>query len=147
VELDLSGSTQPLAPFPAIQRDGRVAFVDPNGDGKQQLVFSALDRTDPTNTQVRIAVFDVNTSTGLATPVSTGTGPSQSYTVGDHIQDHAITQVDLSEDGSSDLALITENSAAGALSGVMYLAPFTGATLPGGFSISLTTGGVAIDGV
>ncbi|MCE9560597.1 MAG: FG-GAP-like repeat-containing protein [Planctomycetes bacterium] len=147
-ELDLNGAAPgAFAPFPAIERDGRVAFVDPNGDGKQDLVFSALDRTNPANTQVRIAVFDVNTTTGLATAVSTGTGPSNSYLVSNHIQDHATTHVDLAQDGTSDLALITENSAPGALSGMLYLAPLSGAILPGGFSLNVTTGGVSIDGI
>jgi len=142
-ELDLNGSASgTFAPFPGIERDGRIAFVDPDGDGQQELVFSALDRTVPSNTQVRIAVFDVNTTTGLATAVSTGTGPSNSYLVGTQVQDHGITQVDLNRDGSSDLALITETP------GLMrYLAPLTGAVLPGGFSLSITAGGVSIDGV
>jgi len=144
LELDLNGAaTGAFAPFPTLERDARLAFVDENGDGSQELVFSALDRTDPVNAQVRIAVFSINTIIGVATAVSTGTGPSNSYVVGTNIVDHAITHVDLNGDGSSDLALLTQTAS----SGMQYLDSFTGALLPGGFNLSILNGGVTLAGI
>jgi len=150
-ELNLSGTGSPLAPFAGIgsgksviDRDARVAFVDQDGDGSAELVFSALDPvTDPSNTQVRIATFSVDTSTGLATAVSTGTGPSKSYLVGTNIEDHAITHEDIDGDGTSFLALITES----ATSQIQYLDPVTGIAQPENVTLSLLEGGVAVDGI
>jgi hypothetical protein len=151
-ELNLSGGTSAFAPFAAvtdasgdvIERDARVAFVDPDGNGKFRLVFSALDRlTDPSNVQVRIAAFNVDTTTGLATAASTGTGPNGSYLVGSQVVDHAIARGDADGNGSSDLALVTESASPG----VQHLDPLTGAVLPGGFALTILTGGVTLDGV
>ncbi|MCE9564160.1 MAG: hypothetical protein K8U57_19125 [Planctomycetes bacterium] len=150
-ELNLSGTGSPFAPFAGIgsgdtvlQRDARVAFVDTNADGKSDLVFSVLDRTtDPNNFQVRIAAFSVNTSTGLATAVSTGTGPSKSYLVGTDIVDHAISNADPIGSGAEELALLTESAS----SGVQYLDPLTGSVLTGGFPLTIMTGGIALDGI
>jgi len=150
-QLDASGNPVAFAPFAGvtgatggtIERDARVAFVDSNGDGSAELAFSALDRvTDPGNPQVRVALFTVNTTTGVATPVSTGPGPSGSYLAGQQVIDHAITHVDTDGDGADALALLTE----GASSGVQYLNPVTGAVLPGGFALSVLTGGITLDG-
>jgi Tol biopolymer transport system component len=151
-ELNLSGNSSAFAPFgtitgpggEVIERDARVAFVDPDGNGKFQLVFSALDRiTDPANTQVRIAAFNVNMTTGVATPASTGTGPNGSYLVGSQIVDHAIARTDVNRDGASDLALITETAS----SGIQYLDPLTGAVRPGGFTLNVLNGGITLDGI
>jgi len=151
-ELNLSGnSSAPLAPFAGItgpngevlSRDARVTFVDQNGDGKDELVMSILDPlSDPTNTQVRIAAFTVNASTGLASPVSLGSGPSQSYLVGSHVANHAISHAALNGDDTNSIALLTESDA----SGIQYLNPRTGAVLPGGFNLSVLTGGISLDG-
>jgi hypothetical protein len=143
-ELALSGiHGSPLAPFAPldIRRDARVAFVDTNGDSKAELVFSALDRTDNSNTQVRIATFSVDTATGFATPMSTGTGPSKSYLVGNNIVDHAIASLAPASGAGGDLAIITESNS----SRVQYLDPLNGMG-SGGFAIDLTTGGVALAG-
>jgi len=154
-ELFLSGNSFPLAPFAGISgpegqvlsRDARVAFVDQNGDGKSELVMSILDPlSNPSNVQVRIAAFSVNTTTGKATVVSTGSGPSNSYTVGQNVVDHAISHADISQDGSSDLALILE-TANPENSGIQYLDPLTGAALAAGLSLTVSTGGVALDGI
>ncbi|MCE9563951.1 MAG: hypothetical protein K8U57_18065 [Planctomycetes bacterium] len=153
LHLGADGSTA-FAPFgsltgaaSAINRDGRVTFVDPDGDGKDELVFTALDPlTNPSNEQVRVAVFDVDTTTGLATAVSTGTGASKSYLVGTNVKDHAIASVDLAGNGSRELLLLTENGASNVPSGIIYLAPTSESILPGGFILSITTGGVSIDG-
>ena len=67
--LNADGTTS-FAPFAAltgaanaIKRDGRVAFVDRDGDGKAELVFSALDPlTNPANGQVRVSVFSIGTA-------------------------------------------------------------------------------------
>ncbi|MCE9562204.1 MAG: FG-GAP-like repeat-containing protein [Planctomycetes bacterium] len=151
-ELNLSGDlSNPLAPFTGINgpngevlsRDARLAFVDQNGDGKDVLVISILDQlTDPSNPQVRIAAFTVSAATGLATAVSTGSGPSRSYLVDSHVTNHAITHVSVNGNDTSSLALLTES----ATSGIQYLNPRTGAVLPGGFSLNVATGGVALDG-
>jgi hypothetical protein len=148
VELDLAGNGgasafAPFAPLP-ISRDARVAFVDTNGDGKSQLVFSALDPSKPTtaNVQVRIAAFDVNTTSGLATPASTGTGPSSSYVVGNNIIDHSIAAVAPNGGNLQNLVLVTQSNT----SQVQYLDPLTGATATTGFAIALVNGGVNVDG-
>ncbi|WP_439628845.1 beta strand repeat-containing protein [Gemmata sp.] len=150
-ELNLSGTGAPLAPFAAVTgpsgevlaRDGRLAFVDQNGDGRSELVVSILDPlSTPGNVRVRVATFAVDTGTGLATPLGAGSGASNSVLVGAAVKDHAIARVDADGNGTSDLALVTE----GAPSGVAYLDPRTGAVLPGGFSLGVARGGVALDG-
>ena len=143
-ELDLNGTASgAFAPFPTIERDGGLAFVDPDGDGKQELAYSALDRTDPTNPGVRIALFDINTVTGLTTAVSTGTGPSNSYVVGANIQSYAISTVDPNDDGIGDLALLTQSVS----SGIQYLDPLSGVLRPGGFGLSVLNGGITLAGI
>ena len=142
-ELDLNGSEPgAFAPFPTINRDARVTFVDPDGDGIDSLVFAALDRTDPTSTDVRVAVFNINTTTGFADIVSTGSGPSRSYRVGFQVEDFGVTHADIARDGSSDLVLLTQR-----ISTVQYLDPLTGTQLPGGFSLTVATGGISLDGI
>ncbi len=144
MELDLNGAaTGAFAPFPTLERDARLTFVDPDGDGKEDLVFAALDRTDPANTQVRIAVFAVDVFTGVATAVSAGSGPSNSYLTGAKVLDYAITHVDANGDGSSDLALLTQST----ISTMQYLAPLSGAVLLGGFNLNILDGGVTLDGI
>jgi len=143
-ELDLNGAASgAFAPFPTITRDSRITFTDADGDGKHELVFSALDRSNSLNTRIRIAVFSVNTENGLASLVSTGSGPSNSYVIGTNVRDHAIGHVDLDNDGSRDLAVLTESALPGI---IQYLDPNTGAILPGGFGLNIATGGVSIDG-
>jgi hypothetical protein len=158
VELNLSGQTDgagntvALAPFgnvvgangEVIERDARVAIVDQNGDGKGTLVFTTLDRvTDPANIRLRVAAYTVDTTSGLGTLVSTGTGSTPtSYLIEGRLSDHAITHADSNGDGRSDLALIVESSP----SGILFLDPITGAFLPGGFGLTVATGGVTIDG-
>jgi hypothetical protein len=142
-ELDLAGTgpLSPLRPFPGVERDGRVAFVDGDGDGKDELVFAALDRTDPANPQLRIVVYSIDTTTGRATVKSTGSGtvPSGAYLVGDGAVDFDIAGVDIDGDGRSELALILETTGADAVS---YLDPLTGELLSGGFPVAISTGGV-----
>jgi len=146
-ELNLSGTGSPLAPFAGLSggnivRDGRVTFTDSTGTGQAQLIFSALDPfSSPGNTQVRIAAFTVDPTTGLATAVSTGTGPSNSYLVGANITDHAIASV--AGTGVRNLALITQSDTPQ----IQYLDPLTGGTLNGGFNLSILAGGVTIDGL
>lgn len=89
--------------------------------------------TDPAITRVRISVF--------ATDPSTGAGPSGSYLVGQRVADHAIAGADQDRDGTTDLVLVTGPAS----SGVQFLDPLAGAELPGGFGLSLLTGGVAHD--
>ncbi|WP_439630946.1 hypothetical protein [Gemmata sp.] len=142
-ELDLNGpAAGSLAPFPAVERDARVAFADPDGDGSHLLVFSALDRTDPSGTRVRVAAFTVDAVTGAATAAGGGTGPSGSYTLGTGVLDHATARVDLTGAGRSDLAVVTRSAAPG----LVYLDPLTGAVLPGGFGFAVLAGGVALAG-
>ncbi len=150
-ELKLSGTTVPLAPFTGVGSGSKVidggadlAFTDQNADGKDELVFSALDSvTAATNVQVRVAAFSVNTATGVATAVSIGTGPSKSYLVGKNVVEQAITSIDPTETGTRNLALITQSGT----SGVQYLAPLSGSVLTGGFSLNILKDGVTIDGV
>lgn len=154
-ELFLSGTANaPFAPFAtvdgpasAINRDARVAFVDRNGDGFEELVFSALDPlTDPSNTQVRIGAYSVNVASGAATLVSTGPGGLPStYLTGNQVKDHGITLVGILVTTRSNLALITQNTDS-QNSGVTYLDPFTGDVQAGGFSLTVLNGGVTIDG-
>jgi hypothetical protein len=151
-ELALGGSSVPFAPFEGIgsgdnviQRDARITFVDANNDGKAELVFSALDRiTDPNNPQVRIATFSVDIATGKAIPVSTGTGPSNSYLIGNQISDHAISSVDL-----DDLVLAVQGSGqpGASPSAIQYLDPLTGAARAGGFQLGILPGGVSVFGI
>ena len=149
-ELSLSGSVTPLAPFVSIgsgsnviDRGADVTFTDQDGDGKEELIFAALDRvTNPANVQVRIAAFSVNTTTGLATAISTGTGPSQSYLVGTNVVDQAITSLNLTGTGPKTLALVTESVS----SGVAYLTPLSGTVQSGGFGLNILSGGLTSSG-
>ncbi len=151
-ELPLSADgTTAFAPFaslsgPAksINRDGRVAFVDSNGDGKAELVFSALDPlTTPGSEQVRVGVYSINAgaSAAAATIVSTGTDAG-TYLTGSGVVDHAITHV-AAAGAAQNLAIITESASPG----VVYLAPLTGTEQTGGFSLSVLHGGITIDGI
>ncbi len=131
-------------PANAIKRDGRVAFVDSNGDGKAELVFSALDPiTDLLNEQVRVGVYSINVgaSSGAATIVSTGPDAG-TYLTGSAVVDHAITHV-AATGTQQNLALITESGS----SGVQYLAPLTGSVQSGGFGLNVLHGGITIDGI
>jgi len=130
-------------PSKAINRDGRVAFVDANGDGKAELVFSALDPLSSTNEQVRIGVYAINPAalTGAATIQSTGSDGG-TYLIGAAVADHAITHV-AATGAQQSIALITQSAS----SGVVYLAPLTGAVRTGGFSLSIVTGGITIEGI
>ncbi|MCE9564011.1 MAG: hypothetical protein K8U57_18365 [Planctomycetes bacterium] len=151
-ELPLSadGSTA-FAPFAGltgsasgINRDGRVAFVDSDGNGKAELVFSALDPlTSPTNQQVRIGVYSINVAatSGAATIQSTGPDAGTSL-AGAAVQDHAITHV-AGTGTQQNIALITESAS----SGIVYLAPLTGTVQTGGFSLNILHGGITIDGI
>ncbi|MCE9562990.1 MAG: hyalin [Planctomycetes bacterium] len=150
LHLSADGSTS-FAPFgglsgaaKAINRDGRVTFVDSNGDGKAELVFSALDPlTNAANKQVRVGVFLINVAatSGAATIVSTGSDAG-TYLTGSAVVDHAITHV-AGTGNQKNLALATESAS----SGVVYLAPLTGAVLTGGFSLTILHGGISIDGI
>ncbi|MCE9567870.1 MAG: hypothetical protein K8U57_38210 [Planctomycetes bacterium] len=148
--LNADGSTAfaPFAGLPGaakgISRDGRVAFVDSNGDGKAELVFSALDPlTTPTNGQVRVGVYNIDptASKGAATIASTGPDVG-TYLTGTAVTDHAITHV-AGTGLQQNLALLTQSAS----SGIVYLAPLTGAVQTGGFSLSIVTGGITIDGI
>jgi hypothetical protein len=138
-------------PANAITRDSRVAFVDANGDGKAELVFSALDPlTNPANVQVRIGVYsiDVHATQGAATIVSTpgaaivrvGTA-SGTYLTGTAVKDHAIAPV-AGTGSSQNLALVTQSGS----SGIVNIAPLTGATQSGGGSLGVASGGVSLGG-
>lgn len=150
IHLSADGSTA-FAPFAslngpasAINRDGRVAFVDSNGDGKAELVFSALDPlTTPGNGQVRVAVYSIDVAAlrGAATIVSTG-HEGGTYLMGNAVVDHAITHVPATG-AQQNLALITESSS----SGIVYLAPLIGSVQSGGFGLRVLHGGITIDGI
>src|SRR5205085_2456316 len=106
-------------------------------------VFTALDKiSDAENPQVRVALFDVDGATGVAAAASTGRGPSGSYLTGTGVVDHSLMDADPDENGSSDLGLLTESTS----SGLVFLAPATGAVLPGGFGLAIATGGISLDG-
>ncbi len=149
LHLSADGSTafSPFAklsgPASAINRDGRVAFVDTNGDGTAQLVFSALDPlTNAGNEQVRVGVYSINVGAlaGAATIVSRG-ADGGTYVTGTAVVDHAIDHV--SATGTQqNLALLTESAS----SGLVYLAPLTGAVQTGGIGFRVLHGGITIDG-
>ncbi|MCE9563947.1 MAG: IPT/TIG domain-containing protein, partial [Planctomycetes bacterium] len=130
-------------PANAISRDGRVAFVDSNGDGKDELVFSALDPlTNPANEQVRVGVYSINVSASLGAASIVSTGPDQgTYRTGVAVVDHSTTHV-AATGLQQNLALLTQSASPG----VVYLAPLTGASL-GGFGLSVLDGGIAIAGI
>lgn len=147
IPLAADGSTA-FAPFGslagaanAINRDGRVAFVDTNGDGKDELVFSALDPlTDPNNKQVRVGVYSINVDASASGATILSTGPDAgTYLTGKAVVDHAITHVGATQ---QNLALITESATTGAV----YLAPLTGVQL-GGFGLTVLNAGIVLDGV
>ncbi|MCE9562506.1 MAG: FG-GAP-like repeat-containing protein [Planctomycetes bacterium] len=148
--LAADGSTA-FAPFAeltgaakGINRDARVAFVDNDGDGKAELVFSALDPlTSPTNQQVRLGVYSINVAATSDAATIQSTGPDAgTYLTGAAVKDHAITHV-AGTGTQQNLALITESAS----SGVAYLAPLTGTGQAGGFSLNVLHGGVTIDGI
>jgi len=150
LKLSADGSTA-FSPFAsltgaanAIKRDGRVAFVDTDGNGTDELVFSALDPlTNTSNIQVRVGVYSINpaASTGAAAIVSTG-ADAGTYVTGSAVVDHAITHV-AATGTQENLALFTESAA----SGVVYLAPLTGTVQTGGFVLSILHGGITIDSI
>jgi len=151
-ELNLTGNNSVFAPFGSItnssgaviERDARLTVIDSDGDSIPELVFTALDRvTNPSNPQVRVGVFVVNTTTGRISLVSTGQGADPAtYLVGNQIIDHAITHVDLDANGSSDLALLTQTG----VFGIQFLDPIIGDVKLGGFGLSLSDGGISLDG-
>ncbi len=150
LHLSADGSTA-FAPFAslngpanAINRDGRVAFVDTTGDGKAELVFSALDPlTNAANEQVRVAVYSINVGAAFAAATIVSTGPDAgTYLTGTAVVDHSITHVAASG-ASQNLALITESAS----TGIVYLAPLTGVVQNGGFGLSVLHGGITIDGI
>ncbi|MCE9563684.1 MAG: IPT/TIG domain-containing protein [Planctomycetes bacterium] len=151
-ELPLNAdSTTAFAPFAGltgaasgINRDGRVAFVDSNGDGKEELVFSALDPlTSTTNQQVRVGVYFVDPAASKGAITIASTGPDAgTYLTGTAVKDHAITHV-AATGAQQNIALLTESAS----SGLVYLAPLTGAVQTSGFSLRIVTGGITIDGI
>ncbi|MCE9565286.1 MAG: NF038122 family metalloprotease [Planctomycetes bacterium] len=133
-----------LGPANAIKRDGRVTFVDADGDGKDELVFSALDPlTNPANEQVRVGVYSINVGAvaGAATIVSTGPDAGM-YLTGAAVADHAITHV-AATGVQQNLALLTESVSAG----IVFLAPLTGVVQVGGIPLNILHGGITIDGI
>ncbi len=152
-ELNLTGTGAAFAPFGSItngsggviDRDARLTSLDSDGDGIQELVFTAVDRiTDPANPRIRVGVYVVNTNTGFATLVSTGVNSDPTiYLLGNQIVDHAISHVDLGG-GISNLAVLTQS---GTSFGIQYFDPITGDVKPGGFLLSLLSGGLTIDGI
>jgi len=147
LHLAADGSTA-FAPFAglsgaanAINRDGRVGFVDSNGDGKAELVFSALDPlTNPNHEQVRIGVYSVTVGAAMGAAAITSTGSDAgTYLIGNAVVDHAIAGIAAMET-QQNLALITESAS----SGIVYLAPLTGAVQTGGFVMSVINGGVTL---
>ncbi|WP_439623005.1 hypothetical protein [Gemmata sp.] len=155
-ELDLTGDGTPFAPFGSvtgaggktIERDARIAVVDTDADGFKELVFTAVDRvTDPSNPQVRIGVYAINTATGLATLASTGpTGTFTTFLTGSQVADHATTHIDTSDGGGFvNLALLTQGT--GGAFAVQFLDPIIGDTITGGFGLNLALGGITLDAV
>jgi len=158
-ELDLTGggknpdgsSKQPLAPFAlvpggTIKRDARLAFTDANGDGKDELVFSAIDPiTTPGSNTVRVVAYNIDTGTGKATVASAGAGPNGSYTVGSGVSVSFDTATVTANGTAFDLALILtpNDSTAGT---IQYLDPLSGASLAGQFALAIVTGGVSLGG-
>jgi ELWxxDGT repeat protein len=148
--LNPDGSTA-FAPFGGlagaangIRRDGRVAFVDQDGNGKAELVYSALDPlTNPGNEQVRVGVFSISTAAtaGAATVLSTGPDGG-TYTTGTAVVDHAISHV-AGTGPAENLALLTESAS----SGLVYLAPLTGQVLGANHPLSVRHGGITLDGI
>jgi hypothetical protein len=150
-ELNLSGvagtSFAPFGALPgsanAINRGGRVTFVDTDNDGVSELVFSALDPlTNPSNPQVRVAVYSVNLATGVAEVVSTGPDVG-TYLTGANVADFAITEMQATDSVRNNLSLVTDSGA----SGVVYLDPLSGAVQAGGFGFAVSRGGVTIAGI
>jgi hypothetical protein len=148
--LNADGSTS-FAPFGslsgpanAIKRDGRVAFVDVDGDGHAELVFSALDPlTNPGNEQVRVGVYSLNVAASAGAATIRSTGPDAgTYLTGTAVVDHAITHV-ATAGTSQNLALITESASPG----IAYLDSLSGSTQTGGFGFSVLHGGITIDGI
>ncbi len=144
------GSTA-LAPFasltgPAnsINRDGRVGFVDSNGDGTDELVISALDPlTNPGNEQVRIGVYSINPGAIVRAATIISTGPDVgTYLTGNAVTDHAITRV-AATGAQQNLALLAESDS----SDIVYLDPLTGVAQPGGFGLIVLDGGITIAGI
>lgn len=144
------GSTA-LAPFaslsgPAntINRDGRVAFVDSNGDGTDELVISALDPlTNPGNEQVRVGVYSINPGAIVRAATIISKGPDAgTYLAGNAVTDHAITCV-TATGAQQSLALLTDSGS----SGIVYLDPLTGVARPGGFGLNVLNGGITIAGI
>lgn len=123
--IDLNGASAgtSLVPFPTIFQNGSVTAVDPDGDGQDQIVFAAQDQSNPTNVQVRVAVFSLDLITNNASSVSTGSGVNGSYLLGSGVQSFSVTQVDLNADGSSDLAVALQTPTSGQ---VLYLDPLSG---------------------
>jgi hypothetical protein len=127
-------------PANAINRDARVAWVDSNGDGRDELVFTALDPfTDANNRQVRVIVYaiDPTAAVGAATVFS-----ANSYTTGVDVRDHATTQVS-STGTRENLALLTLS----ADSGIVYLFSLNGQVQAGGLDLTILAGGITIDGI
>ncbi|MCE9568083.1 MAG: VCBS repeat-containing protein [Planctomycetes bacterium] len=160
LHLSADGSTafSPFAslggPANAINRDSRVTFTDSNGDGKSELVFSALDPlTNATNSQVRVGVYSITPTAAIggASIVSTGSDAG-TYLAGSNVTDHAITAVP----GTTQSLAATTTSAAtpqnlalltkGSTSGIKYLSPLTGAVQTGGSNLSVADGGSTLDG-
>ncbi len=141
-ELNLTGTDAVLAPFSDLGRDGRITGVDTNGDGKQELVFSALDRSA---NNVRVIVYGIAASAAAGTPAATvvSTGSANgAYTVGAGVTDHAITSTDRNGDGSNELAILLDAN----VDQIAYFATLSGNSL-GGFNLPVLTGGVTIDAI
>ncbi len=132
-------------PANAINRDGRVAFVDTDGNGKAELVFSALDPlTSAFTEKVRVGVYSINVTASAGAAMIVSGGPDKgTYQAGSDVIDHAIIHV-AGAGTSQNLALLTEGAFS---SGLAYLAPLTGVVQPGGFSLNVLDGGITIDGI
>jgi len=150
LHLAADGSTA-FAPFAGltgaasgINRDGRVAFVDTDGNGQAELVFAALDPlTNPANEQVRLGVYAINASASSSGATIVSTGPDAgTYRTGNAVVDQAITHT-AGTGAQQNLAMITQSAS----SGIVYLAPLTGVVQTGGFSLDIISGGISIDGI